>query len=224
MSPWLCRSVLECASCRRCEKGCAVYQSFGALSEEKRRRCRLVLVGEWKGNLVTRLYRQGAVSRCHLDVSRCSRIDDGNLLVASEQKPKLSPNILGVWPRSCMRRIRTVSELVSLQTIHVFQLTKTAYTCFPSRLVLFLVFLLPAPLHPRYTTPLETAKRPSREFIMDTKSATMRRSHRKSRNGCSQCKTRHIKVVTIKHIGSKGTYIQSAMRQNRNVETANVWT
>jgi hypothetical protein len=32
------------------------------------------------------------------------------------------------------------------------------------------------------------------------------------------------KLITTKYISSEGTYIQSAMRQNRSVETANVWT
>ena len=104
---------------------------------------------------------------------------------------------------------------------------------FTSQVYLYFLLVLRIPVCRtrciRRPSSLYFATRPKLTPILDTKTASMRRSHRKSRNGCSQCKTRHIKVgktlvVTTRYDCVKITDMKSAMKPNHNVETANVWT
>jgi hypothetical protein len=121
--------------------------------------------------------------------------DDGNLLAVSE--PKLSPALGTPASPSSTRRIRIVSDLVSSPNHpHLSIDPDPFWLCLQSRLVLYTGFTpsICRKRDIRRPSSPKTAKRPILTPILDTKTASMRRSHRKSRNGCPQCKSRHIKV------------------------------
>lgn len=118
---------------------------------------------------------------------------------ASQPNLKLSPS-LGVRPSSLFPCAvsRPYPSSYRHHPFHIFQLTH-----FTPNFVFAAVLHIYRPLNSSFYWFLALRRSSSpglwwihrSSIVMDTKKASMRRSHRKSRNGCSQCKTRHVKVI-----------------------------